>query len=242
MALYFWEELTREQLRAVLPNALVVLPVGATEQHGPHLPTGTDAIIVSEVVRAAARTADTTLDLVLAPPLPFGASDHHLPFGGTLSLRVETMTEVLFDLARSVHVDGASRLLLVNGHGGNRGACHSAAQRAATAYGMRIAYADYWELLRADRPAAADDPPVPGHAGAFESGLVVRLRPHLVGDLPERTPPDVLGVRGVTVQEQDAWTRTDGFSDNPAAAVDGGEWFDACVAALAARLVVLAAG
>ncbi|MGH3587728.1 MAG: creatininase family protein, partial [Pseudonocardia sp.] len=101
MTVHIWNELTREQLGAVLPDALVVLPVGATEQHGPHLATGTDALVVDAVARAAVAAAGTDRDLVLAPTLPFGASDHHLPFGGTLSLRVETMTEVVLDLARS---------------------------------------------------------------------------------------------------------------------------------------------
>lgn len=245
MTVYLWAELTREQLTALLPEALVVAAIGATEQHGPHLPTGTDALVVDAVVRAAAGAATTTArDLVLVPALPFGASDHHVPFGGTLSLRVETMTEVLFDLARSVHRAGATRLLLVNGHGGNRGACHSAAQRAATVCGLKVAYADYWELLAPDLPLRTGGPPVPGHAGAFETALVGHLRPDLVGERTTRppgaaAPPDPAGV---TVHEQAAWHRIDGYTDDPAAADPevGGQWFDACVAALAARLAALA--
>ncbi|MFC4948200.1 creatininase family protein [Pseudonocardia sp. GCM10023141] len=243
MTTYRWAELTRERLGALLPQAWVVLPVGATEQHGPHLPTGTDALVVDAVVAAAA-TTPTGRDLVVAPTLPFGASDHHFPFGGTLSLRVETMTEVLLDLARSVHAAGGRRLFVVNGHGGNRGPCHSAAQRAATAHpGLRVAYADYWELLLADAGPDPGGTPVPGHAGAFETSLVAHLRPELVCDLSDRPGPAAApGPRAVTVHEQESWTRIDGFTDRPATAgADAGrQWFDACVAALAARLTALA--
>lgn len=242
MTVHEWSELTREQLGALLPEALVVLAVGATEQHGPHLPTGTDALVVDAVVRGAAAVADAERDLVLAPTLAFGASDHHFPFGGTLSLRVETMTEVLLDLARSVATAGGRRLLIVNGHGGNRGACHSATQRAATAHGLLAAYVDYWELLLADAPPGPGDPPVPGHAGGFESSLVAHLRPELVRELPDRPAPAPGPAFGVTVHEQAAWARIDGFTDRPADAdaAAGRRWFDACVAALATRIGGLA--
>lgn len=242
MTVHEWSELTREELRVLLPEALVVLAVGATEQHGPHLPTGTDALVVDAVVRGAAAAAGAARDLVLGPTLAFGASDHHFPFGGTLSLRVETMTEVLLDLARSVAVSGGRRLLIVNGHGGNRGACHSAAQRAATAHGLHVGYADYWALLVADAPPGPDGPPVPGHAGAFESSLVAHLRPALVRELPDRQAPATGPPLGVTVQEQASWARIDGFTDRPADAdaAAGQRWFDACVTALAARIERLA--
>lgn len=246
MTVHRWAQLTREQLAALLPDALVVLAVGATEQHGPHLPTGTDALVVDAVVRAAADAADTSRDVVLAPTLPFGASDHHFPFGATLSLRTETMTEVLLDLARSVRVAGGRRLFVVNGHGGNRGPCHSAAQRAAMAHDLQVAYADYWELLLRDMDPATrgpGDPPIPGHAGTFESSLVAHLRPELVRDPPDRpVSPTAAALPGVTVHEQDAWRRIDGFTDSPSAtdAAAGKRWFDACVTALAARITTLA--
>ncbi|HEX3780922.1 MAG TPA: creatininase family protein [Pseudonocardiaceae bacterium] len=118
-----WAELTREQLGAILPEALVILPIGATEQHGPYLATGTDALLASTVAgRGAALAAPRAgRRLVLTPALPIGASDHHFPFGGTLSLRQETLLAVLGDLARSVARSGGRRLVLVNGHGGNQG-------------------------------------------------------------------------------------------------------------------------
>ena len=105
------------------------MPTGAVEQHGPHLPTGTDSILSAAVCEAAAHLAakPSTRDFVLAPGVPIGASDHHLPFGGTISRKPETLMAVLSDIMLSMHSAGAKRLVIVNGHGGNVGICHATA-------------------------------------------------------------------------------------------------------------------
>jgi creatinine amidohydrolase len=236
-----WASCTRALLSDILPEALVVLPVGATEQHGPHLPTGTDALIVSAVAGEAVRRAAgaSARDLVLAPTVPFGASDHHFPFGGTLSLRTETTTSVLLDLLRSVREAGGARVLLVNGHGGNRGPCHSAAHAASTRYGLHVGYLDYWSLLAGDPDAAR----IPGHAGAFETSMVSHLRPGAVGPAPAPGPrPHRPGADDVVLHSEALWRAIDGYSDQPAdaSAQDGARWFEACARALAARITDLA--
>src|SRR5207247_1868778 len=90
-----WGELTREELGALAPEALLLLPIGSTEQHGPHLPTSTDAALVTAVAERAAEAAEAPETIVLAPTLAYGASQHHLPFGATLSLRPATLALVL---------------------------------------------------------------------------------------------------------------------------------------------------
>lgn len=242
MTLLRWNETDRRRLGEVLPEALVVLPIGATEQHGPHLPTGTDAFVAEAVASAAAARAagESARDLVLAPVLSFGASDHHLPFGGTLSLSTETMTSALVDLARSVAADGGRRMVIVNGHGGNKGPCNSAGAIASTRHGVALAYVDYWDLLPEDTP---DRPNLPGHAGRFETSLVLGLRPELVADRPGReSQPAVPNAPGVTVHANAVWANIDGYTDRPADAdADAGKrWFDALADALADRLVTLA--
>ncbi|MGN6484428.1 MAG: creatininase family protein, partial [Thermomicrobiales bacterium] len=111
--------LRRDEIRSRLADgALVVLPTAATEQHGPHLPTGHDSVTVEHIARAA---ADASLaEVILAPVLCFGSSQHHLPFGGTLSLSTETYYHVARDLVESILASGARRVLLLNGHGGNQ--------------------------------------------------------------------------------------------------------------------------
>src|SRR3982074_919142 len=99
-------EITRTDAVELAPKCLLVIPLGATEQHGPHLPVGTDSILVEEVAsRAAARLAGV-VPVVVAPALHFGSSAHHLPFGGTLSLETETYYRVLMDLGRSAVASG----------------------------------------------------------------------------------------------------------------------------------------
>lgn len=235
-----WQECTRERLAGVLPEALVVLPVGATEQHGPHLPTGADAWLVGTVAdRAVDRAAEaSSRPLVLAPALPFGASDHHLRYGATLSLTQETLLAVLLELCRSVAVSGGRRLLLVNGHGGNRGCCQAAAAAAAARHELAVGYTDYWDLF--GEPGTV---PVPGHAGRFETAMVRALHPELVQPPPERDPvPEPPAVSDVDLHSGRIWGDLDGFTDRPADATeaDGREFLDRCVAGLADRLIDLA--
>jgi creatinine amidohydrolase len=235
-----WAELNREQLTAVLPPALVILPIGATEQHGPHLATGTDALLASTVAgRAAAIAAGrSSRPLVLTPTLPIGASDHHFPFGGTLSLRQETLLAVLGDLARSVVRCGGQRLVLVNGHGGNQGGAQAAAAEAATEHGLAVAYVDYWRL--ASDPGGGE---IPGHAGEFETSMVLAVAPELVGRPTGRpNPPTAPFVSDVHIHSAAGWQAIDGYTDDPARAdADRGQrWLNQCVETLADRIVTLA--
>ncbi|MEU4197723.1 creatininase family protein [Kribbella sp. NPDC026611] len=221
-----------------MPIAIVILPVGATEQHGPHLATGTDWILAEAVSRAAASLAHerSTRPLVLAPAVPFGASDHHLPFGGTLSLPPETLLAVLLDLGRSVQACGGRRFVLVNGHGGNRGVCQAAAAAMTTRYDLNVAYLDYWRLAR------DLDVPVPGHAGAFETALMLAQDGRFVAERKHRDSPPTSAVDDVDLHTAESWQRIDGYTDHPEAAdaATGRKWFDQVAAALGDRLIELA--
>ncbi|MFF0340330.1 creatininase family protein [Kribbella sp. NPDC004875] len=235
-----WPHATRTQLAELLPEAIVIVPVGATEQHGPHLATGTDWMLAQSVTeQAVALVHDRSpRPLVLAPTVPYGASDHHLPFGGTLSLSPETLLAVLLDLARSLHAGGGRRLLFVNGHGGNIGVCHAAAAAASTRYDVNVAHLDYWRLAR------ECDVPVPGHAGAFETALMLALDAAFVAERknPRPDPPSGPEVDDVALHTAASWQRIDGYTDRPelADAATGRKWFDQVAAALGDRLLELA--
>ena len=88
-------EMNREQLKDEAGGALAILPIGATEQHGPHLPTGTDFFTVEAVAREAAQQMPEEIPVIVAPTLPFGSSHHHFIFGATMSLSTETYYRVL---------------------------------------------------------------------------------------------------------------------------------------------------
>lgn len=234
MTLLQWREHNRETLGELLPEAVVVLPIGAIEQHGRHLAAGTDAMLVETMVRRATERAAprSPRPLIVAPTLAFGISEHHLPFGATLSLQPETLLTVLLDLARSVSEAGGRRLILLNGHGGNCGICSTAAASAATRWPLTVGYADYWSL--------AADAPVPGHADAYETSLVGAVEPDWMGRAAERS--EVAGIPSVAdfeVYRQASWYDQDGFVGQPAQADTelGRAWLDRLVAGLADRLV-----
>ena len=230
-----WDRLTREELTALAPDALLVLPAGTTEQHGPHLATGTDTLIAATVAERAAALAVRPGTILLAPPLAYGASAHHVPFGGTLSLGVATFQAVLADLLASASAAGVRRAFVLNGHGGNAAACAIAVSEASRLHGLVCATALVSELL-GDHPA---DGPARGHAGSFETSIVLALDPERVR--PERAAPSPGGAArqrppGLVVGEPGRWQELDGFTDRPdEASVERGErLLAACVAAAAA--------
>jgi len=139
-------EMNREQLREAAADALAVLPIGATEQHGPHLPTGTDYFAVETLAREAAATASNQIPVVVTPALPFGSSHHHFIFGATLSLTTETYFRVLCELVESLITDGFKRIFLVNGHGGNHELAQLAARDMALRHPASVAAGSYWNI------------------------------------------------------------------------------------------------
>ncbi len=216
-------ELNREQLRADAPTSLVVLPLGATEQHGPHLPTGTDTFTVEAIARDAAKR--TAIPAIVAPALPFGSSDHHLIFGGTLSLGTETYYNVLRELLESLVTDGFTRIFLLNGHGGNHELAELAARDAALKHEVSVAAGSYWRIAW-DALIAAEahrGRRLPGHAGDFETSIMLSLRPDIVpANRPHRdetADTDPGRVQSALRSERHGfWKSIDGFTDNPAQA------------------------
>jgi mycofactocin system creatininase family protein len=123
-------EQVQRQLQSTLP--VVVIPVGSTEQHGPHLPLDTDTRIASSVARAVlTRLGDPAVDdseYLLAPAIAYGASGEHEAFPGTISIGAEALEHLLLEFGRSA-TNWAGRLVFVNGHGGNVGALVAAVRR-----------------------------------------------------------------------------------------------------------------
>jgi creatinine amidohydrolase len=182
-------EITRGEAVRRAPGALLVLPVGATEQHGPHLPLGTDFLIVEHVTRAAAGAARADFDVLVAPTLQTGSSHHHLPFGGTISLSTERYYGALRDMTESLIQSGFRRIFIVNGHGGNHELIQLVVRDVALSHPCNLAAASYWDLAREPLAAGAPDlrERLPGHAGVFETSLIMALRPG-TGRQPAASP------------------------------------------------------
>lgn len=233
-----WGDLTREQIGAVANQAVAILPVGAVEQHGRHLPTKTDFFVAAQVARAAAEKVPDHVTALLLPAMPFGFSEHHVPFGGTLSVSSETLVAVLVDLLRSLRRAGVERALIVNGHGGNTEICGLVAKRAAIEHDMVVAAASYWLTL----DQGAD---VPGHAGAFETSIMLHLAPELVvREELTRSASSLLAVDhpGTVVEDPRQWRSLGGWTDDPGRAVaeDGARLLDTAAGELAKMVVRLA--
>ena len=109
-------EHNRESIKEIAAKGgLVIIPIGAIEQHGPHLPVWTDTLTCETITRAASLLVDGSIPVLVTPTLPFGSSDHHLPFGGTMSLDTKVLLDVLMNLGKSLHKSGFRKILFVNG-------------------------------------------------------------------------------------------------------------------------------
>lgn len=150
------------------PSPIVLVPMGSTEQHGPHLPLSTDTLIAEELTGRAIHHTD---GLMVGPTLSITASGEHAAFPGTLSIGTEATTLVIVELVRSA--DWAAGVVLVNGHGGN----HAAVQAAVStleAEGRRVlAWSPRW-------PHRRDGGPADLHAGRIETSMMLAIDPGLV--------------------------------------------------------------
>ncbi|MGH2405680.1 MAG: creatininase family protein [bacterium] len=216
------QELTREEARTAAPEALAIFPVGATEQHGPHLPVYTDSFTVEHIARAAAAEAAKQIPVLVTPTMPFGSSQHHLPFGGTMSLDTDTYFRASYDLAESLITGGFRRIFILNGHGGNHELVQLVARDLALHHPANVAAGSYWTvawdaLIEVQAHAFGR---FPGHAGVYETSHILALRPDLVRTpLPHReatggTDPRAL-VRPYRGEVHGFWQDINGFTDCP---------------------------
>lgn len=190
-----WWELTWPEIDALdRDRTVLLLPTGAIEQHGPHLPVDTDIHDAYELsVRAA--TASRVRTLVL-PPVWWGMSSHHMGYPGTISLPLETYSAVIRDICAAVSRHGFRRVLIVNGHGGNVAILGATALRISEELGLFVGTVSYWHLIGPRlREIGTSELGGMGHACEMETSLQLHLRPELVSmdearkDMPRPLTP-----------------------------------------------------
>ncbi|MGD9791870.1 MAG: mycofactocin biosynthesis peptidyl-dipeptidase MftE [Acidimicrobiia bacterium] len=152
--------------RTVADDALLIVPVGSTEQHGPHLPLDTDTRIAVALARAAVSAIPIAL---CAPALAYGSSGEHAGFPGTLSIGAEALELVLVELVRSA--DRFRGVVLVNGHGGNVPVLSRVSRRCEAEGRAVLVWSPSLDSL--DPPRRVAD----AHAGWFETSLMLHLAP-----------------------------------------------------------------
>ena len=161
-----------------LETDLALLPVGSTEQHGPHDPLATDALLAETVAEAGADAYDGAV--VVAPTLPYGISEEHRAFAGTLWLSPEVFRAAVADVVRSLGEHGWSRVVIVNGHGGNTAALREVGRDCSNEPGRYVTSFTWFDALDLDR--FDDEAVTMGHAGPVETAALLASRPGLVSE------------------------------------------------------------
>ena len=162
-------------------DPVVVLPTGAIEQHGPHLPLSTDVEIGWGLLGVALQQLDPSFPAFHLPMQAVGASDEHSDVAGTLTLDPASMIEAIVALGRSIARAGVRRLVVSNSHGGNRPAIDIAALRLRRELGLLVVKAHWFRFPRPNEEGLPDSEWEHGlHGGAVETAMMLHLRPDLV--------------------------------------------------------------
>jgi creatinine amidohydrolase len=184
----FWSDLSTADFATLdLARAIAVLPVAATEQHGPHLPLSVDTDIANGVVHAASRHLPHDLPALFLPTQAVGFSPEHARFAGTLSLKAETLLRVWTEIGECVAASGVKKLVLFNAHGGQVGAMDLVARDLRARLGMLVYSVNWFNLPLADPDGAdvnarfsAEEHRFGIHAGEIETALMLALKPERV--------------------------------------------------------------
>jgi creatinine amidohydrolase/Fe(II)-dependent formamide hydrolase-like protein len=195
----------QEVPRRLKATSIMCLPVGSMEQHGPHLPLSTDTVLAEAFAGVIVARWGDTYDLWQLPALPFGLSREHAWAAGTLSLSVATMTALLRDLGREIaRALPAKNLMVVNGHGGNRGILEALAREMHADFGLNLCALHLGALIGPVTDAAVPEV----HGGRDETSAMLALRPDLVrreriADL--KAPPDGDAIRYFILDPAVSW-------------------------------------
>jgi len=142
-----WNRMTAEELRQKAnDDAIVLLPVASTEQHGPHLSTGVDTFLGGEGCARVAMIVARSRPIVVAPVVWMGLAEHHMAFGGTFTLSLATYHSLLRDLCSSILRAGFTKILIVNSHGGNIAALNALTTDLAIELDAPIATTTFYNL------------------------------------------------------------------------------------------------
>lgn len=177
----WWCDLTTADFEGFYPERTVaVLPVGAVEQHGPHLPVGVDAAINAGIVARAVELMPEQLQAIVLPMTAVGKSDEHIAFPGTLTVSHETLARLWYEMAASVHRAGLRKILFFNSHGGQPQLLEIVCRDLRVKLGMFAATAMWPQLIEMGDLFDAAEIKHGIHGGQIETGMMLHLQPACV--------------------------------------------------------------
>ncbi|MGH6830975.1 MAG: creatininase family protein [Methylocella sp.] len=201
----FWAEMTWTDFHVRdMASAIAVLPIAATEQHGPHLPLGTDTLIMEGYIGKVVERVPDELAVLFLPVQNCGLSIEHTDFPGTLSLPAEPLISVWTNLCECVHRTGCRKLVLLNSHGGNSAILEIIAHDLRARLGMLVVLASWHRFGAPDGLFSAHEQAHGIHAGEIETSLMLNFRPDLVRE-GEATD---FASRSVAMERDFNWLRT----------------------------------
>jgi creatinine amidohydrolase len=189
---------------------VAVLPVGAVENHGPHLPVDTDAVIAEAICKRVGELIPNTV--LVMPTVHYGMSQHHMDFPGTVTVRPHILTEYVIDICNSLVDHGFKTILIVNGHGGNTPSLDVAARRTVTERGVLCTAVSWWDPPKVKQTyqqlKVYDEQGRVDHGGITETSIYLAAKPHAVdmekavrveypstiyqGEAPEKVPESLV--------------------------------------------------
>jgi len=205
----YWSELVTTEFAGLDPEKVVaVLPVAAIEQHGPHLPVGTDTLITDGMIGEVVKRLPDDLSILILPTQAVGKSNEHLRSPGTLTLTAETALRTWVEIGESVHRAGIRKLVVVNSHGGNVDILSIVARELRVRLQM-LAVTCAWRRFGLPAGLYTDEEASVGiHAGDIETSLMLHFRPNLVRmDRAENFAPS-----SIAIAKEFAHLRPTGFT------------------------------
>lgn len=181
----YWSDLTSEEFSRLDRQRLIaVLPVGATEQHGPHLPMSTDTATIDAMVQAALPHLPSDLPVLFLPTVAYGKSNEHARYPGTLTVSAATLIAMWMEIGACVARAGVRKLVLYNSHGGQMSVMDIVARDLRERHDLMVVAANWYTLGLPEGLFSAHESRHGVHAGDLESSIMMRLTPDFVR--PER--------------------------------------------------------
>jgi creatinine amidohydrolase len=177
---FWWDYSTRMFAGLDMSRIVAVQPVGAVEQHGPHLPVRVDAAINAAILERAVALMTDELPALVLPMMPVGKSDEHAAFPGTLTLSYDTLTRVWFELGESVHRAGCRKIIFFNSHGGQPQIAQIVCRELRVKLGMLAVDCMWSRTIDKSDLFVASELKHGIHGGEVETSIMLHLRPDLV--------------------------------------------------------------